>query len=626
MGIIDTLFAETKPARHHIIEVHPGVLEHISSPGSKFGSSWEESGPEPGAFKVYRGKWQEVCQQLLREGQIYDAIYFDTFGEDYSQLRMFFTEFIPGLLDSRGVFGFFNGLGADRLICYDVYTKVAELHLVDAGLDVEWQVVTVDMSQLAEAGKGEWEGVKRRYWTLDKYRLPVCTFLGRAPIAPQANPRIPGLLKGDAERLLQFEQEERLAGTLAFLSGVSDDPSHVIALCIEELTGGKGVRIVVAINKKGPDAGNDVLERIKKGLENIFSHLSRINNEEYASLEGQVFRAIVDMCENRILGRIASQRPDATYTKKWKTFFGATVQQAIDAARDHGNKGIFKKDIESFTSAASLLLQQLARLEVCKTKDVIRHIKAVIRAAYRLNKTSDFDKIFSGIGARQLDPNTRTAFIRRLGKLARYLECALYLLELAKKKCRLFKRTAITTVSLDPKLFSRSVEMPADCRLTTCLARCQRDSSIVYDARDICRRLNTNPGKKGSDFMSTVKKVLGESRVHAEPVSILFAAHIRTKIPTYTTETGLITVLPEFLASLTFRRPLGTETDTRVQLHWLPADRAAAFYVARPRGFIPLETMDKGVEVEVGNGDGVYLAYGGEVVAVEAFRGVAASR
>ncbi|KAK4157849.1 hypothetical protein C8A00DRAFT_29234 [Chaetomidium leptoderma] len=178
MGIIDTMFAETVPSRHHIIEAHDGVLEHISSPASKFSSSWEENGPAPGAYKVYRGKWQEVCRQLLEEGQLYDAIYFDTFGEDYAQLRMFFTEFIPGLLDSEGKFGFFNGLGADRSICYDVYTKVAELHLTDAGLDVDWKVIDVDMSHLAEAGKGEWEGVKRRYWTLDKYRLPTCTFLG----------------------------------------------------------------------------------------------------------------------------------------------------------------------------------------------------------------------------------------------------------------------------------------------------------------------------------------------------------------------------------------------------------------------------------------------------------------
>ncbi|KAK0655694.1 S-adenosyl-L-methionine-dependent methyltransferase [Cercophora newfieldiana] len=178
MGIIDTMFAETKPSRHHIIEAHAEVLEHISSPDSKFGSSWESAGPEPGAFKVYQGKWQEVCLQLLEEGQVYDAIYFDTFGEDYSQLRKFFTEFIPGLLDSDGIFGFFNGLGADRQICYDVYTKVSEMHLADAGLDVEWKDIDVDMKALAEAGKGDWEGVKRRYWTLETYRLPICTFLG----------------------------------------------------------------------------------------------------------------------------------------------------------------------------------------------------------------------------------------------------------------------------------------------------------------------------------------------------------------------------------------------------------------------------------------------------------------
>ncbi|KAM7219263.1 hypothetical protein V8F06_005299 [Rhypophila decipiens] len=178
MGIIDTMFAETKPSKHHVIEAHPEVLEHISSPASKFGKSWEESGPEAGAFKIYQGKWQEICLQLLQEGHVYDAIYFDTFGEDYGQLRMFFTEFIPGLLDENGIFGFFNGLGADRKICYDIYTKVSEMHLADAGLDVDWKDIDVDMKELAEAGKGEWEGVKRRYWTLDKYRLPVCTFLG----------------------------------------------------------------------------------------------------------------------------------------------------------------------------------------------------------------------------------------------------------------------------------------------------------------------------------------------------------------------------------------------------------------------------------------------------------------
>ena len=172
MGIIDTMFADTKPSKHHIVEAHPDVLEHLSGPESKFGSQWERSGPEEGAFRVLGGRWQDVLQGLLGEGEVYDAIYFDTFGEDYSQLKLFFTELIPGLLDSEGRFGFFNGLGADRRICYDVYTRVAELHLSDAGLDVDWEVIPVDMKGLEEAGKGEWEGVRRRYWTLDGESSP----------------------------------------------------------------------------------------------------------------------------------------------------------------------------------------------------------------------------------------------------------------------------------------------------------------------------------------------------------------------------------------------------------------------------------------------------------------------
>ncbi|VTO92375.1 unnamed protein product [Fusarium graminearum] len=41
------------------------------------------------------------------------------------------------------------------------------MQCADAGLDVEWEESDVDMSGLEKAGEGEWEGVRRRYWTLD---------------------------------------------------------------------------------------------------------------------------------------------------------------------------------------------------------------------------------------------------------------------------------------------------------------------------------------------------------------------------------------------------------------------------------------------------------------------------
>lgn len=181
MGIIDTMFAATSPARHHIIEAHPSVLEHIATNSDpscasadtsrNFGPAWEAKSPSEGAYKVHAGRWQDIIPQLMEAGETYDAVYFDTFGEDYAQLRMFFTEHVPYLLTESGAFGFFNGLGADRKVCYDVYTHVAEMHLSDAGLDVEWTEINVNMKELGEEGKGDWEGVKRRYWTLDSKSL-----------------------------------------------------------------------------------------------------------------------------------------------------------------------------------------------------------------------------------------------------------------------------------------------------------------------------------------------------------------------------------------------------------------------------------------------------------------------
>lgn len=176
MGIIDTMFASTSPASHHIIEAHPDVLARLQTPGHKFGKEWDASAPEMGSYKIHAGRWQEILPTLIEENLQFDVIYFDTFGESYMELKMFFSEYVIGLLSENGKFSFFNGLGADRKVCYDVYTKVAELDLCDAGLDVDW--TEVDVEELGGEGEGEWEGVRRRYWVLDKYRLPICGFMG----------------------------------------------------------------------------------------------------------------------------------------------------------------------------------------------------------------------------------------------------------------------------------------------------------------------------------------------------------------------------------------------------------------------------------------------------------------
>jgi type IV protein arginine methyltransferase len=163
MGLIDN-FLQThsnQPASHHIVEAHPTVLAAMKAKG------WYDKA----GVVVHEGKWQDILARLVVEGQMFDAIYYDTFAESYSDFHDFFAEQVIGLLDPAGKFSFFNGFGADRQISYDVYQKVVEMDLFEAGFDIDWQ--EVDVPKL----DSEWEGVKRRYWNIERYRLPTCRFM-----------------------------------------------------------------------------------------------------------------------------------------------------------------------------------------------------------------------------------------------------------------------------------------------------------------------------------------------------------------------------------------------------------------------------------------------------------------
>jgi protein arginine N-methyltransferase 2 len=161
MGIIDRSFQEQSPSSHHIVEPHPDVVAEMRRMG------WHE---KPGVV-IHEGKWQEILPKLIEENETFDAIYYDTFAESYSDFRIFFSEQVIVLLDQTGKWGFFNGMGADRQISYDVYQKVVEIDLFEAGYDVEWEDIKVPQLE------GEWAGVRRRYWVIDNYRLPICKYI-----------------------------------------------------------------------------------------------------------------------------------------------------------------------------------------------------------------------------------------------------------------------------------------------------------------------------------------------------------------------------------------------------------------------------------------------------------------
>ena len=157
---------------HYIIEAHPTVQKRMSELG------WVDEKHLMGKrvnrpiLRVLACRWQEAVEQLYEEGAQLDSMFFDTFGEDYHDMREW-HDHLPNLLKSEptSLYTFFNGLGATNKVFHEVYCRVVEMDMQELGFKTEWELVPIDTGDGAA-----WEGIKWKYYTLDTYRLPVFRF------------------------------------------------------------------------------------------------------------------------------------------------------------------------------------------------------------------------------------------------------------------------------------------------------------------------------------------------------------------------------------------------------------------------------------------------------------------
>lgn len=160
MGIIDTFLQQRTPKKHYICEAHPDVLAKMKADG------WYEKEN----VVVLEGKWQDSLNKLLDDGTVFfDGIYYDTFSEHYEDMLDLY-DVVVGLIKPDGIFSFFNGLGADRQLCYDVYKKIVEVDVATYGMKCEYETISL-------AGKlPNWKDVKRSYYNCDYYYHPKISF------------------------------------------------------------------------------------------------------------------------------------------------------------------------------------------------------------------------------------------------------------------------------------------------------------------------------------------------------------------------------------------------------------------------------------------------------------------
>lgn len=168
MGIIDTMIQEKNPTMHYISEAHPDVLAKLRQDG------WYE---KPNV-KILEGRWQDTLPELLNQGVFFNGIYYDTYSEHYSDMLDLY-DLIVGLLKPSGVFSFFNGLGADRQVIYDVYKKIVEIDMANYGLEVKYTELATPATtgeEFDQSEESEWNGIKRAYWRCKTYYHPEIKF------------------------------------------------------------------------------------------------------------------------------------------------------------------------------------------------------------------------------------------------------------------------------------------------------------------------------------------------------------------------------------------------------------------------------------------------------------------
>lgn len=167
LGMVDRAIQGRGCRTHTIVEAHPEVHRKMLKDG------W---GERPGVRVLY-GRWQDILGAEAGDGSgpRYDAVFFDTYGEYYDDMRDFHA-LLPKLLRPGGTYSFFNGLAPHNVFFHAVCCQVADLELQRLGFDpTVFTPVPVD----ADAhGDATWDGVTRRYWYLDHYYLPDATFRG----------------------------------------------------------------------------------------------------------------------------------------------------------------------------------------------------------------------------------------------------------------------------------------------------------------------------------------------------------------------------------------------------------------------------------------------------------------
>lgn len=170
--------------------------------------------------------------------------------------------------------------------------------------------------------------------------------------------------------------------------------------------------------------------------------------------------------------------------------------------------------VEWFLAISKRLSPLLQELESCHEKNIDQIIEQVLTTASQLNKfESSLSTFLSRVPGQELNPSTSKGLVRRLAKLGQYHRYSRYLFKTA-KTTDLFGHAMVLTAGLNADLFAKAPISSDIISLGDCLDRCQ-PLPKASKAR-LFQQLDITASKADAGFTVAAKKVILESRIHAE--------------------------------------------------------------------------------------------------------------
>ncbi|KAH8774483.1 hypothetical protein F5883DRAFT_412897, partial [Diaporthe sp. PMI_573] len=356
------------------------------------------------------------------------------------------------------------------------------------------------------------------------------------PARPSVGP-VESLTIHREDYVLSFERERSLAGALAYLSNIKDDPNRIPAICIEEVhrpRGKSSLRILLAVNRSEYKDGDDFLQTIKTGFEGIFAELSQAvdDNDDQVGLEHKIRQMIVSMCANRILHRLHFKKRKSTTRKQQAR---DKFQNIIRALAPHGATKLSK--VATVSNEVKVLFLERAK-EIIRLIDAWinhpkpRQLEDLVDGFYRLRRL-DCQAVINTIPDAEVDKSSKNSLMNMILKVARYTEAARFLLRTA-KRFPIARHVQILLVNLPENAFLRTpVKSEYSLSLSHMLSRIggPHNAKLTgqrYQADTVYRLLDTTPNEADNDLTAQACKTLTTRKVHAE-VQLVFYCEMLKK-------------------------------------------------------------------------------------------------